>query len=85
MRLIFQHLETVIKSRIPGLQSLINKTIVELEGELTRLGKPIAADAGVRNFLLFVSFHSLSILGQVLWLSYPFWAPLLDACSVKHW
>ncbi|KAJ0113120.1 hypothetical protein Patl1_00610 [Pistacia atlantica] len=40
------HLETVIKSRIPGLQSLINKTIAELEGELTRLGKPVATDAG---------------------------------------
>lgn len=44
----FQHLETVIKSRIPGLQSLISKTIAELESELSRLGKPIASDAGVR-------------------------------------
>jgi hypothetical protein len=42
-----QHLESVIKSRIPGLQSLITKTIAELETELTRLGKPIANDAGV--------------------------------------
>lgn len=40
-------METVIKSRIPGIQSLINKTIAELESELSRLGKPIAADAGV--------------------------------------
>lgn len=44
---LFQHLEAVIKSRIPGLQSLINKTIIELETELSRLGKPIATDAGV--------------------------------------
>ena len=44
----FQHLETVIKSRIPGLQSLISKTIAELESELSRLGKPIASDSGVR-------------------------------------
>jgi hypothetical protein len=42
-----QHLESVIKSRIPGLQSLITKTIAELETELNRLGKPIANDAGV--------------------------------------
>ncbi|MBA0846612.1 hypothetical protein Goshw_004573 [Gossypium schwendimanii] len=45
-KMLSKHLETVIKSRIPGLQSLINKTIIELEGELTKLGKPIAADAG---------------------------------------
>jgi hypothetical protein len=44
-----QHLEQVIKSRIPGIQSLITKTIAELETELNRLGKPIANDAGVRQ------------------------------------
>lgn len=54
--LYFQHLETVIKSRIPGIQSLISKTVLELENELSRLGKPIAADAGV-------SVHILSCLG----------------------
>lgn len=45
-----QHLETVIKTKIPGIQSLINKTIHELESELSRLGKPIATDAGVSLF-----------------------------------
>ena len=55
-----QHLETVIKSRIPGIQSLINKTIAELETELSRLGKPIAADAGV-SVLCAPSVLSLSI------------------------
>jgi hypothetical protein len=40
-------LEAVIKSKIPGIQSLINKTIAELETELSRLGKPIAVDDGV--------------------------------------
>ncbi|RWW76897.1 hypothetical protein BHE74_00014977, partial [Ensete ventricosum] len=30
-----------------SIQSLISKTVAELEGELSRLGKPIAADAGV--------------------------------------
>lgn len=49
----FQHLETVIKSRIPGLQSLINKTIAELEAELSRLGKPIATDTGVSILFIF--------------------------------
>ncbi|KAL0309348.1 UNVERIFIED_CONTAM: Dynamin-related protein 5A [Sesamum radiatum] len=46
-KVMSKHLETVIKSRIPGLQSLINKTIIDLESELSRLGKPIATDAGV--------------------------------------
>jgi hypothetical protein len=50
-------LETVIKSRIPGLQSLINKTIAELEAELGRLGKPIASDAGVSIFFFFLVFN----------------------------
>ncbi|PKA45733.1 Dynamin-related protein 5A [Apostasia shenzhenica] len=46
-KMLSKHLEQVIKSRIPGIQSLINKTILDLETELSRLGKPIAADAGV--------------------------------------
>ncbi|XP_038987576.1 dynamin-related protein 5A-like isoform X2 [Phoenix dactylifera] len=45
-KMLSKHLEQVIKSRIPGIQSLINKTIAELEAELHRLGKPIATDAG---------------------------------------
>lgn len=53
----------MIKSRIPGLQSLINKTIMELEGELTKLGKPIAADAGVSvnpaRLLSSFAFHQI--------------------------
>jgi replication fork clamp-binding protein CrfC len=47
-KMLSKNLEQVIKSRIPGLQSLITKTIAELETELNRLGKPIANDAGVR-------------------------------------
>uniref|UniRef100_A0A452ZUN7 Dynamin-type G domain-containing protein n=1 Tax=Aegilops tauschii subsp. strangulata TaxID=200361 RepID=A0A452ZUN7_AEGTS len=47
-----KHLESVIKSRIPGLQSLITKTVAELETELTRLGKPIANDAGGKLYTI---------------------------------
>ncbi|KAF1862409.1 hypothetical protein Lal_00026942 [Lupinus albus] len=50
--LMSQHLETVIKSKIPGIQSLISKTIAELESELTRLGKPVAADAGGKLYAI---------------------------------
>ncbi|XP_039142703.1 dynamin-related protein 5A-like isoform X1 [Dioscorea cayenensis subsp. rotundata] len=50
--MLSKHLEQVIKSRIPGIQSLISKTIIELEGELSRLGKPIAADSGGKMYAI---------------------------------
>ena len=49
---LFQHLESVIKTRIPGIASLINRSIDELEAELDHLGRPVAIDAGVRNLHL---------------------------------
>ncbi|KAF8380044.1 hypothetical protein HHK36_027514 [Tetracentron sinense] len=51
-KMLSKHLETVIKARIPGIQSLINKSIAELEAELSRLGKPIAADAGGKLYMI---------------------------------
>ncbi|KAK1257108.1 hypothetical protein QJS04_geneDACA023407 [Acorus gramineus] len=51
-KMLSKHLESVIKSRIPGLQSLINKSILELESELSRLGKPVAADAGGKLYMI---------------------------------
>ncbi|XP_012083209.1 dynamin-related protein 1A isoform X2 [Jatropha curcas] len=51
-KMLSKHLEQVIKSRIPGLQSLINKTILELEAELSRLGKPVATDAGGKLYMI---------------------------------
>ncbi|XVE77280.1 hypothetical protein DITRI_Ditri13aG0049700 [Diplodiscus trichospermus] len=51
-KMLSKHLETVIKSRIPGLQSLISKTIIDLEAELNRLGKPIATDAGGKLYAI---------------------------------
>ncbi|KAI9181052.1 hypothetical protein LWI28_010907 [Acer negundo] len=51
-KVLSKHLETVIKSRIPGLQSLINKTILDLEAELSRIGKPVATDAGGKLYMI---------------------------------
>ncbi|OIV94006.1 hypothetical protein TanjilG_07554 [Lupinus angustifolius] len=51
-KMLSKHLETVIKSKIPGIQSLISKTIAELESELTRLGKPVATDAGGKLYAI---------------------------------
>uniref|UniRef100_A0A0E0JMG6 Dynamin-type G domain-containing protein n=1 Tax=Oryza punctata TaxID=4537 RepID=A0A0E0JMG6_ORYPU len=51
-KMLSKHLESVIKSRIPGIQSLITKGIAELEAELHRLGKPIAADAGGKLYTI---------------------------------
>ncbi|KAF3439863.1 hypothetical protein FNV43_RR18141 [Rhamnella rubrinervis] len=51
-KVLSKHLETVIKSRIPGLQTLISKTIAELEAELSRLGRPIATDTGGKLYMV---------------------------------
>lgn len=42
-----QHLERVIRQRIPSIIALINKTIDELNAELDRIGRPIGVDGGV--------------------------------------
>jgi dynamin GTPase len=47
--LFIQHLEAVIKAKIPSIISMINKTVDEIEAELDRLGRPIGGDAGVSN------------------------------------
>ncbi|CAL0313324.1 unnamed protein product [Lupinus luteus] len=51
-KMLSKHLETVIKSKIPGIQSLISKTVAELEFELARLGKPAAIDAGGKLYAI---------------------------------
>lgn len=51
-KILSKHLEQVIKSRIPGLQSLISKTIIDIEMELSRLGKPVATDAGGKLYMI---------------------------------
>jgi hypothetical protein len=47
--LFIQHLEAVIKAKIPSIIAMINKTVDEIEAELDRLGRPIGGDAGVSN------------------------------------
>ncbi|KAM1397226.1 hypothetical protein ACFX2I_014831 [Malus domestica] len=56
-RMLSKHLETVIKSKIPGIQSLISKTVAELETELSLLGKPISADAGGKLYTVMEICH----------------------------
>ncbi|KAJ7566774.1 hypothetical protein O6H91_02G117900 [Diphasiastrum complanatum] len=51
-KLLSKHLEAVIKARLPGLQSFINKTTNELESELNQLGRPIAVDAGAQLYTI---------------------------------
>ncbi|KAJ9565501.1 hypothetical protein OSB04_001467 [Centaurea solstitialis] len=51
-KLLSQHLESVIKAKIPGITSLINKGIDEMEAELDRLGRPIAVDAGAQLYTI---------------------------------
>ncbi|KAK4262496.1 hypothetical protein QN277_028051 [Acacia crassicarpa] len=45
-RLLSKHLESLIRARIPGISSLINTSIDDLEADLRHLGKPVAFDDG---------------------------------------
>ncbi|XP_023900849.1 phragmoplastin DRP1E [Quercus suber] len=51
-KLLSKHLESVIKARIPGIASLINRSIDELEAELDHLGRPVAIDAGAQLYTI---------------------------------
>ncbi|KAI5423176.1 Dynamin- protein 1E, variant 2 [Lathyrus oleraceus] len=51
-KLLSQHLESVIRARIPSITSLINKSIEELESEMDHLGRPIAVDAGAQLYTI---------------------------------
>ncbi|XVF02915.1 hypothetical protein REPUB_Repub04eG0215900 [Reevesia pubescens] len=51
-KLLSQHLEIVIRQRIPSIIALINKTIDELNAELDRIGRPIAADGGAQLYMI---------------------------------
>jgi hypothetical protein len=37
----------VIRSRIPSIAAMVNKTIDDIEAELNQIGRPLANDAGV--------------------------------------
>ncbi|KAI4327230.1 hypothetical protein L6164_019718 [Bauhinia variegata] len=51
-KLLSKHLESVIRARIPGIASLINRSIDELEAELNQLGRPVAVDAGAQLYTI---------------------------------
>ncbi|GMJ06069.1 DYNAMIN-RELATED PROTEIN 1E, ARABIDOPSIS DYNAMIN-LIKE 4, DYNAMIN-like 1E [Hibiscus trionum] len=51
-KVLSQHLESVIRARLPGITSLINKSIEELEAELSHLGRSVAVDAGAQLYTI---------------------------------
>ncbi|KAK1352731.1 Dynamin-related protein 1C [Heracleum sosnowskyi] len=51
-KLLSQHLEIVIRQRIPSIIALINKTIDELNAELDRIGRPIGSDGGAQLYTI---------------------------------
>ncbi|KAJ0053543.1 hypothetical protein Pint_01165 [Pistacia integerrima] len=51
-KLLSRHLESVIRTRIPGIISLINRSIDELEAELDHLGRPVAIDSGAQLYTI---------------------------------
>ncbi|XP_042008717.1 phragmoplastin DRP1C isoform X2 [Salvia splendens] len=51
-KLLSQHLEKVIRQRIPSIIALINKTIDELNAELDRIGRPVGVDGGAQLYTI---------------------------------
>uniref|UniRef100_A0A803MTK2 Dynamin-related protein 1C n=1 Tax=Chenopodium quinoa TaxID=63459 RepID=A0A803MTK2_CHEQI len=51
-KLLSQHLEVVIRQKIPSIIALINKTIDEINAELDRIGRPIASDGGAQLYTI---------------------------------
>ncbi|XLR16865.1 hypothetical protein S83_044803 [Arachis hypogaea] len=51
-KLLSQHLEQVIRQKIPSIIALINKMIDELNAELDRIGRPIAVDSGAQLYTI---------------------------------
>lgn len=51
-KMLSKHLEAVIKTRIPSILALVNKTIDELDSEMNQLGRPIAVDAGAQLYTI---------------------------------
>ncbi|XP_050379084.1 phragmoplastin DRP1E-like [Argentina anserina] len=51
-KVLSKHLESVIKSRLPAIASMINKSIDELESELDHFGRPVAIDAGAQLYTI---------------------------------
>ncbi|KAF7828523.1 dynamin-related protein 1E-like [Senna tora] len=51
-KLLSKHLESVIRARLPGIASLINRSIDELEAELGHLGRPVAVDSGAQLYTI---------------------------------
>ncbi|XP_071741946.1 phragmoplastin DRP1E-like [Rutidosis leptorrhynchoides] len=46
------HLEPVIKEKVPDIGSLLNKNIYMMEAELDRIGRPVAVDAGSQLYTI---------------------------------
>ncbi|XP_057417331.1 phragmoplastin DRP1C [Lotus japonicus] len=51
-KLLSQHLEQVIRQKIPSIIALINKTIDELNAQLDLIGRPIAVDSGAQLYTI---------------------------------
>ncbi|GAB2273686.1 Phragmoplastin drp1e [Dionaea muscipula] len=51
-KLLSNHLESLIKARLPSIASSISRNINELETELDHLGRPVAIDAGAQLYTI---------------------------------
>uniref|UniRef100_A0A7N0TFX6 GED domain-containing protein n=1 Tax=Kalanchoe fedtschenkoi TaxID=63787 RepID=A0A7N0TFX6_KALFE len=51
-KLLSQHLELVIRQKIPSIIALINKNLDDIKAELDRIGRPIAVDSGAQLYTI---------------------------------
>ena len=61
-----QHLETVIRQRIPSIIALINKTIDELNAELDRIGRPIGGEGGVYYQSIYIYQSTFIAMNEIV-------------------
>lgn len=89
--LFIQHLEAVIRAKIPSIIAMINKTIDEIEAQLDRLGRPVGGDAGVRiNVFLMTSVTLwweliIGILGGLWHKLHYLFAGMIPLCIMYFW
>ncbi|GAB2292687.1 Phragmoplastin drp1c [Dionaea muscipula] len=57
-RLLSKHLEIVIRQKIPSIIAFINKAIDEINAELERIGRPVAADGGAQLYTILEMCHA---------------------------
>ncbi|OIT36854.1 hypothetical protein A4A49_07201 [Nicotiana attenuata] len=77
-KIMWNHLEYIIKSRVPSLQSLINQTMTELEIELSPHRNQIITAPGINSKTLTLRFYSEYVVSTSMT---HVWDPRWQCCT----